>query len=60
MKIQEIRTIAKNKGVKTTKMGKTEIIRAVQKAEGNTECYGTGMADKCEQIGCLWREDCLI
>ncbi len=59
MKIQEIEAIAKNKGVKTAKMGRIELIRAIQKAEGNPECFGYGNADRCPQTDCLWMKDCL-
>ncbi|KAF0217120.1 MAG: hypothetical protein FD174_3421 [Geobacteraceae bacterium] len=58
MKTEEIKEIAKQRGVKTGKMKKGEIIRAIQEAEGNPMCFDTGKAAECGQMSCLWREDC--
>ena len=58
MKMQETREIAKKWGIKTAKMKKADIIRAIQQAEGNCDCYNTGKAAACGQTICLWREDC--
>lgn len=58
MKIQEIKDIAKKKGVQPGKMGKTELIRAIQVAEGNYACFETNSAQTCGQANCLWRPDC--
>jgi hypothetical protein len=60
MTIKQIKKIAKEKGVKVDKGMKMEnIIRAIQRAEGNFECFGTATAGVCNQINCLWMEDCL-
>jgi hypothetical protein len=59
MNVKEIREIAKAKGLKTGNMKKENIIRAIQKAEGNYECFGTAVSGECDQINCLWRTDCL-
>lgn len=59
MKMQEIREIAKPLGVRPGKLSKTDLIRAIQKAEGNNDCFGRGSAQECGQPACLWREDCL-
>jgi hypothetical protein len=53
MKIQEIRNIAKERGLKVGKMNKTEIIRSIQRAEGNADCFGTEHVDICGQTNCL-------
>jgi len=58
MKIDEIKVLAKEKGVKAGKMKKAELIQAIQRAEGNEECYNSGNAATCGQEQCLWREDC--
>ena len=58
MKLVEIRKLAAQRGVKADKMKKTEIIRAVQAAEGNTACFESGTAVECGQAKCLWRDDC--
>ncbi len=58
MNLAEIKEIAKNLGVKPGKMKKEELIRAVQTAEGNFDCYNTGQAVTCGQDACVWRDDC--
>lgn len=59
MKMKDIRNIAKGRGLKVVRMNKTELIRSIQRAEGNADCYGTEHAKVCGQTNCLWREDCL-
>lgn len=58
MKMQGVREIAKAKGVKAGKMDKTELIRAIQRAEGNTDCFAGNNVSGCDRLNCLWREDC--
>jgi hypothetical protein len=58
MKIAEVRELAVQRGLKTDKMKKTEIIRAIQAIEGNTACFETGTVAECGQANCLWRADC--
>ena len=59
MKIQAIREIAKKKGVTAGKMEKTDLVRAIQRAEGNRDCFATQYVRECNQNSCLWRNDCL-
>jgi hypothetical protein len=58
MKMLDIIKIATDRGLKTGKMNKTQLIRAIQKAEGNGECFVTSQIQSCGQMSCLWREDC--
>ncbi len=58
MKIDEIKEIAKKHNIKVGKMKKADLIRAIQEAENNELCFGTGKSDNCGQDTCLWREDC--
>jgi hypothetical protein len=59
MKMEEVRTKANALGLKKTfGLSKAELIRRVQKAEGNFDCYGTAK-DFCDQLQCSFREDCL-
>jgi hypothetical protein len=58
MKVEQVRAIAAEMGIKAGKMKKAELIRSIQKAEGNEECFDTGRAQLCGQQECLWREDC--
>jgi len=59
MKIQAIRTIAKKNGVKIGSQNKIALIRSIQSAEGNRACFATHNVLQCNQLNCLWREDCL-
>jgi len=58
MKVQEVREIAKKRGIAAGRMNKTELIRTIQRAEGNYDCFATPYRDECNQLECLWREDC--
>ena len=59
--IIEVRKRAKKLGVAANNNAKKgEIIRAIQAAEGNPQCFGTGVAEFCNQEKCCWRPDCLM
>jgi len=58
MNVTEIRRIAKDRGVKPGKMNKIALVREIQRAEGNFDCFGTASRGDCDQHGCLWRKDC--
>lgn len=58
MNVNEIKEMAKKRGVKSGKMKKSELVRAIQQAEGNPCCFDTGYANDCGEAKCLWREDC--
>ena len=58
MKLDEIKAIAKQHDIKAGKMKKSELVRAIQSAEGNNVCFETGQASRCGQATCLWRNDC--
>lgn len=56
--MQDIRIKAKEIGIKPNKMNKTDLIRAIQRAEANIDCFATDRVEHCEEFGCLWRADC--
>jgi hypothetical protein len=58
MKIQEIRTIAKSLGINSFGRTKADLIREIQRKEGNFDCFGTA-SDYCDQSKCLFRASCL-
>jgi hypothetical protein len=59
MKIQEIRAKAKALRLKSTfGLSKAELIRRIQKAEGNFDCFGTAKG-YCDQLQCCFRQECL-
>lgn len=59
MKLGDVRSIAKSRGVHPGKLSKTELIRAIQADEGNFDCFATAYGGDCDQITCLWRPDCI-
>ena len=59
MRLSDIDKKARDKGIKDIwKYSKKELIRAIQKSEGNFSCFATAR-NGCSQIACCWREDCL-
>ena len=60
MNFNEIRTMAKDMGINTNKMKKTEIIRSIQRGENNIDCYGTERVQNCQEDACLWRQECVL
>jgi hypothetical protein len=59
MRFQEIQKMAKGMGIRSLKMKKADLIRAIQRAENNIECYGTQRGENCQEMACLWKSDCL-
>lgn len=58
MKMTEVREMAKRLNLKTNKMKKADLIRAIQEEEGNFPCFETA-ENSCDQMTCIWRTDCL-
>jgi len=59
MKMDELKRKAKGLGIKViAKTKKGDLIRQIQKAEGNFDCFGSAK-DHCDQWNCCFREDCL-
>ncbi len=57
-KLQEVRTLARKMGIDTRNVTLKELIRAIQRGEGNKACYLSAEVLTCEQTNCLWREVC--
>jgi hypothetical protein len=49
MKLQEIKKIASQRGLKVGKRKKGEIIRSIQEVEGNIACFDTRSSAECGQ-----------
>lgn len=58
MKLDDVKKIAKDRGLQSKNMKKVELIRAIQRTEGNSDCYNTNSSDSCGQYSCIWRDDC--
>lgn len=60
MNITEVRRRAKALGLtQTGRMKKGELIRHIQRAEGNFDCYAGAGRHTCSQLECCWRHSCL-
>jgi hypothetical protein len=59
MKVQDIRTKAKELGIRPDRMNKTDLIHTIQRSEDNMEFYATDRVQHCGELDCLWRGDCL-
>jgi hypothetical protein len=60
MKMADIRKMAKSFGIKHAKMDKVDLIRSIQREEGNVSCYRTNASVACSQERCCWRDSCLM
>lgn len=58
MKVADIKTKAKEMGIKVGKLTKANLIVKIQEEEGNKTCFGTGTSE-CDQLDCAWRSDCI-
>ncbi len=58
MNMQEIKAIAKERGLKSGSLKKIELVRVLQVSEGNEPCFGMGKSGVCGQTECLWKADC--
>jgi len=60
MRLSEIENKARKIGIKNTwRFSKKELIRTIQKQEGNFDCFDTPVKQTCEQTLCCWRTDCV-
>jgi len=60
MRMEEIKNIAREKGIISGKMKKGELIRTIQTMEGNFPCFGSQSRESCDRTECLWRPDCSV
>ncbi len=58
MNMNQIKDLARSRGIRPGKHKKTELVRLLQKAESNPQCFNTAYASACGQEHCLWRDDC--
>lgn len=57
MTVREIRDKARGLKVKNyTRLGRDELVWAIQRAEGNTDCYRK--IENCGVLDCCWRAAC--
>lgn len=58
MNMNQVKDVAKDRGVRPGKLKKEDLIRAIQAQEGNPTCFNSNFSQACGQEECLWREDC--
>ena len=59
MRLSEIEKKAKVLGVKDTwKYSKKDLIKTIQRKEGNFDCFGTA-SGSCSQFVCCWHPECV-
>jgi hypothetical protein len=59
MRLSEIEKRARSLGLKDTwKYSKKELVKSIQRKEGNFDCFSTA-GTYCSQMSCCWRDDCL-
>jgi len=58
MRMSELQRLAKSLGIKSFGKNKAELIKQIQREEGNFDCFGSA-ADYCDQFNCLFRSSCL-
>jgi hypothetical protein len=59
MRLSEIEKKARSVGVKDTwRFSKKDLIKTIQRKEGNFDCFGNAM-NYCDQMACCWRLDCV-
>lgn len=58
MKVQVIKEMAQGMEITPGKKKKSELVRAIQRKEGNSDCFDTGCSAECGQDRCLWMLDC--
>ncbi len=58
MKMNDIRKIAKEKGINSFGLSKIVLVRKIQEREGNYQCFATERIRNCNEHDCLWLEDC--
>ncbi len=60
MRLLVIEKMAKKMGITDTwKFSKAGLIKAIQNAEGNADCFASINRKNCAEINCCWRSDCL-
>jgi len=58
VKMTDIRAQAKGLGINSFGKNRDTLVREIQRAEGNRDCYNRGESATCGQTACAWRTDC--
>jgi len=59
MRLSDIEKKARVLSIQDTwKYSKKDLIKTIQRSEGNFDCFGTAKGS-CNQTACCWRSDCV-
>ncbi len=59
MTMNEMRKLAKTLNIEQPdRLTKIDLIRAIQRAEGNLDCYASLRRIDCPESDCLWEKEC--
>jgi hypothetical protein len=56
---KELKKFAQKYEIDPKGLSKTELVRGIQRKEGNFDCFASALEGSCDQPQCLWRDDCL-
>lgn len=60
MRLSEVEKKARQVGIKDTwRYSRKELIRQIQRQEGNFDCFDTLNKQSCSQNQCCWRVECV-
>jgi hypothetical protein len=59
MHTPELVALAERYLLSTTGLSVPQLVRKIQLAQGNQDCFATGKRS-CQQTQCPWRDDCLV
>jgi hypothetical protein len=60
MMLQDILAIAAKIGIDARDLDRIELVRAIQRAEGYSDCFMTAQVRTCGQMNCLWYQECVL
>jgi len=58
MKFSEVQSRAKKMSINPVGKSRTDLVRSIQRAEHNRDCYNRGESPACGQTACAWRAEC--
>ncbi len=60
MMLKDIIDIAEKMGIDPEDLDRIELVRAIQRAEGYSDCFMTVQVRTCGQLNCLWYQECVL
>jgi len=60
MEVQVLDRVLREMSVDAKGIWIGDLIHAIQRTEGNFDCFGKAVDGVCDQESCLWRETCVF